>query len=73
MATLNRPLTGIGWDQPADLSNKDVVKRLSPSAVKGILENRRALGVARRRCQAIARRHVEWRILRAEENRFEIA
>src|SRR3981081_1993174 len=35
MATLNRPLTGIRWDQPADLSNKDVVKRLSPSAVKG--------------------------------------
>src|SRR5258708_32115340 len=38
MATLNRPLTGIRWDQPADLSNKDVVKRLSPSAVKGFLK-----------------------------------
>src|SRR5258708_2866424 len=38
MATLNRPLTGFGWDQPADLSNKDVVKRLSPSAVKGFLK-----------------------------------
>src|SRR5271169_2148606 len=34
MATHNRPLAGIGWDQPADLSNRDVVKRLSPSAVK---------------------------------------
>src|SRR6266446_5736826 len=38
MATLNRPLTRLGWDQPADLSNKDVVKRLSPSAVKGFLK-----------------------------------
>jgi len=38
MATLNRPLTGIGWDPPADLSNKDVVKRLSPSAVKAFLK-----------------------------------
>lgn len=38
MATVNRPLTGLGWDQPADLSNKDVVKRLSPSAVKGFLK-----------------------------------
>jgi hypothetical protein len=38
MATLNRPLVGIGWDQPADLSNKDVVRRLSPSAVKSFLK-----------------------------------
>src|SRR3977135_4343391 len=38
MATLNRPLTRIRWDQPADLSNKEVVKRLSPSAVKGFLK-----------------------------------
>jgi hypothetical protein len=38
MATLNRPLTRLGWDQPADLSNKEVVKRLSPSAVKGFLK-----------------------------------
>jgi|ERR1700730_8442242 hypothetical protein len=37
MATVNRPLAGIGWDQPADLSNKDVVKRLSPAAVKAFL------------------------------------
>ncbi|HEV2315495.1 MAG TPA: MbcA/ParS/Xre antitoxin family protein [Candidatus Acidoferrales bacterium] len=37
MATLNRPLAGIGWDQPTDLSNKEVVKRLSPSAVKAFL------------------------------------
>jgi len=38
MATLNRPLTGLGWDQPADLSKKDVIRRLSPSAVKGFLK-----------------------------------
>jgi hypothetical protein len=38
MATLNRPLAGWGWDQPADLSNKDVARRLSPSAVKGFLK-----------------------------------
>jgi hypothetical protein len=38
MATLNRLLAGIGWNQPTDLSNKDVAKRLSPSAVKGFLK-----------------------------------
>jgi hypothetical protein len=38
MATLNRSLAGLGRDQPVDLSNKDVVRRLSPSAVKGFLK-----------------------------------
>ena len=38
MATVNRPLTGLGWNQPADLSNKNVVRRLTPSAVKGFLK-----------------------------------
>jgi hypothetical protein len=38
MASLNRSVVGIGWDQPADLSNKDVVRRLSPSAVKSFLK-----------------------------------
>jgi hypothetical protein len=38
MATLNRPLAGLGWDEPADLSNKDIARRLSPSAVKGFLK-----------------------------------
>ena len=38
MATLNRAPAGLGWDQPADLSNKHIVKRLSPSAVKGFLK-----------------------------------
>jgi hypothetical protein len=38
MATLNGPLAGWGWVQPADLSNKDVARRLSPSAIKGFLK-----------------------------------
>jgi Protein of unknown function (DUF2384) len=38
MATLNRTLVGIGWDKPADLSSKDVVKRLSLPAVKAFLK-----------------------------------
>jgi hypothetical protein len=38
MVALNRPLAGLGWDPPADLSNKDVVRRLSPLAVKGFLK-----------------------------------
>ena len=38
MATLNRLVMGRGWEQPTDLSNKDVAKRLSPSAVKGFLK-----------------------------------
>jgi hypothetical protein len=37
MATINRPLAGIGWKQPADLSDKHVVRRLSPAAVKAFL------------------------------------
>lgn len=38
MATLHQPLAGIGWDSPADLSNKNVVKRLSPPAIKAFLK-----------------------------------
>src|ERR1700690_248365 len=38
METLNRPLKTPGWEQPADLSKKDVVRRLSPSAAKGFLK-----------------------------------
>jgi hypothetical protein len=37
MATVNRPLARIRLDQPADFSNKHVVKRLSPAAVKAFL------------------------------------
>jgi antitoxin Xre/MbcA/ParS-like protein len=38
MGTLNRPLAGIRWDQPADLSNKDVARRVSLSAIKAFLK-----------------------------------
>jgi len=38
METLNQSRAGIGWDTPVDLSNKDVLKRLSPSAIKGFLK-----------------------------------
>jgi Protein of unknown function (DUF2384) len=38
VATLDQRLAGTGWDQPADLSNKDVLKRLSPAAVKAFLK-----------------------------------
>jgi hypothetical protein len=38
MATVNRPLSGIRLDQPADLSDKGVAKRLSPAAVKAFLK-----------------------------------
>jgi Protein of unknown function (DUF2384) len=37
MATINGPLAGVRWNQPADLSDKDVVRRLSPAAVKAFL------------------------------------
>lgn len=40
MATLNQLPVGIAWRQPADLSNKDVQKRLSPAAVKVFLKLR---------------------------------
>jgi uncharacterized protein (DUF2384 family) len=38
MATLNRPLKSPRWEQPADLSNKNVIRRLSPAAAKGFLK-----------------------------------
>ena len=38
MATLNRLPAGISWERPADLSNKDVLKRLSPPAVRAFLK-----------------------------------
>src|SRR3977135_1293535 len=38
MATLNRPLTRIRWDQPADLSNSDCAKWRIPSAGTGFLK-----------------------------------
>ncbi|HXM94862.1 MAG TPA: antitoxin Xre/MbcA/ParS toxin-binding domain-containing protein [Candidatus Dormibacteraeota bacterium] len=40
MATVNQLTAGIVWEKPIDLSNKDVRKRLSPSAVKAFLKIR---------------------------------
>lgn len=38
MATQNHPIAVVGSDTGVDLSNKDVLKRLSPPAVKGFLK-----------------------------------
>ena len=38
MATLHRPGAGINWEKPADLSSKDVQKRLGPAAVRAFLK-----------------------------------
>ena len=40
VSTTNRLTAGIAWEKPADLSSKDVLKRLSPSAVKAFLKIR---------------------------------
>ena len=40
VATINQLTAGIAWEKPADLSNKEVLKRLSPSAVRGFLKIR---------------------------------
>jgi hypothetical protein len=38
LATLYRPGAGIHWEKPADLSSKDVQKRLGPAAVRAFLK-----------------------------------
>lgn len=38
MATLNQRVAGIAWDKPADLSSKEILKRLSPAGVKAFLK-----------------------------------
>lgn len=40
MATLNRLTSGITWEKPADLSSKDVQKRLSVPAIRAFLKIR---------------------------------
>jgi len=40
VATMNRVGAGIAWERPADLSSKDVQKRLGPSAVQAFLKIR---------------------------------
>jgi hypothetical protein len=38
VVTVNQPAAGIDWEKPADLSSKDVVKRLGPPALKAFLK-----------------------------------
>lgn len=38
VAILNQRVAGIAWDKPADLSSKEVLKRLSPAGVKAFLK-----------------------------------
>jgi Protein of unknown function (DUF2384) len=38
VASLNQRLAGVGWERPADLSDREVLKRLSPAAVKAFLK-----------------------------------
>lgn len=38
MATLNQQVAGITWDQPTDLSDKAVIKRLSPAGIKAFFK-----------------------------------
>jgi len=40
LATVSQPTAGIAWEKPADLSSKDALKRLSPSAVRAFLKIR---------------------------------
>jgi hypothetical protein len=40
VATVNQLGAGIAWEKPADLSSKDVQKRLGPSAVQAFLKIR---------------------------------
>jgi len=40
VATIHQLAAGITWERPADLSNKDVLKRLSPPAVKAFMKLR---------------------------------
>jgi hypothetical protein len=40
MATIGQPGAGIAWDKPADLSRRDVQKRLGPAAVRAFLKIR---------------------------------
>ena len=40
MAAIHQPSAGVAWEKPADLSDKDVLKRLSLPAVKAFLRIR---------------------------------
>jgi len=38
MATVNRLAAGVTWEKPADLSNKEVLRELTPAAVRAFLK-----------------------------------
>ncbi len=38
MATLNQQVAGVTWDQSADLSDRTVIKRLSPTGIKAFFK-----------------------------------
>src|SRR5216683_499615 len=40
MATLNRSVAGVAWERPADLSNKEVLREMTPSALRAFLKIR---------------------------------
>jgi Protein of unknown function (DUF2384) len=40
LATLHQLTAGVTWEKPADLSSKEIIKRLSPAAVKAFLRIR---------------------------------
>jgi len=40
VATIHQLAAGFAWERPADLSSKDVLKRLSPPAVKAFMKLR---------------------------------
>jgi hypothetical protein len=45
MASVTQPGAGIAWDTPADLSRRDVQKRLGPAAVRAFLRIRELWGL----------------------------
>lgn len=38
MATVNRLAAGVAWEKPADLSSKEVLRELTPAAVRAFLK-----------------------------------
>src|SRR5260370_6849328 len=40
MATLNRLAAGVAWERPADLSNKEVLREFTPSALRAFFQIR---------------------------------
>ena len=73
MAVLSQPVVGFTADLPADLSNKQVQKRLSPAARKAFFKIAAAWRGSRRGSQAAAGRNLQWSFLPDESRRDEDA